>query len=294
MIKSPFINGHLTFDNKIVELCNHYSNVLCNLNLNSKSYNLSISGVIGGGKSTMLTLLYNIFSNTNYHLYTYPEYLHVGNVLGKPELNKHSHECLNKRLDGTISAFTFQHYILDMWHLLFTHNDNLKLMNTINGSNNVHVSLFERLPTDSLYSFVKRDYDNGHVSKEEFRTLFNRCRDIAKDHSIPVLNGKLLSIINYTNTKPLNESLCDVMNIVIDDLTLGNVSDSGNHTSTMDRVIRLVCDIDTSYERVMNRNRGNETSTYDKDYLKLINSYCSSTEYDNVPYDEVVEMILNE
>ena len=115
---------------------------------------IALSGPVAAGKSTLLQALYNKLSET-YRVYVIREYIDV-----LPDAN----DKLTDYLNGKISAYEFQNYILDYYE---------RSSWLINEYDYV---LVERCPIEGLQFFAKLDVNKGRMSLDEYLTLIMRAK----------------------------------------------------------------------------------------------------------------------
>lgn len=163
---------------------------------------LVITGNIGVGKSTICQLLSSLLSfvDNKIKINTYPEYirLKVDKVKDVGEL------MLQLRSDKQISVETFQHFILDFWYMILSAKD----------YKSKHLSLYERLPEDSLYCFAKRSYENKEISEDGWMRLQRRYNEIKQDFNI--FEKKDCVTFRVNNESSLVNTLSEIMKIVIE------------------------------------------------------------------------------
>jgi deoxyadenosine/deoxycytidine kinase len=132
-------------------------------------YKLCLTGTMGAGKSTILQLLSDTF--TNFNIYTHNENW-VSDFVGL--------ELLKRKISGKVSINTFQNYVIDE----FTNGLNITPLH----NNKPSMHLHERSIDDTIYSFCNFAYLKGQLSRLEFEVLFNRACAAQLRYKVPSYN----------------------------------------------------------------------------------------------------------
>ena len=127
------------------------------------SLEIIINGSVAVGKSHLQKVILNHFINE--HPVLYPEFIYEDSV---------AMELLKRRFQGTISALTFQNFILDKWELLQKQTPG-------------KINIYERLPDDAVEVF-----SNMALTEKEFEYHKERLEkltvpkysDMNKDNAI--------------------------------------------------------------------------------------------------------------
>lgn len=195
---------------------------------------IALSGPVAAGKSTLLQALYNRLSDT-YRVYIIREYIDV-----LPDAN----DKLTDYLNGKISAYDFQNYILDYYeHSSWLIND-------------YDYVLVERCPVEGLMFFAKLDVNKGRMSLDEYLTLIMRakCMTFYPDPSTGV-------------SEPTSKNR---LTIHTDDKTPDEITDIVyGHIDTID-IVQLKVKPETIKHRIIQRGRECEIDAYSDDYLKYM------------------------
>lgn len=217
-------------------------NEFCKCVINSGHVDLVITGNIGVGKSTCCQLL-TLLLKDKLQINTYPEYI---------RMEKCGEEMLKLRADKKISVETFQHFILDFWYLILHDRD----------YNSKHLSIYERLPEDSLYCFAKQSYECGDIQPDGWKRLVNRYEEIKTDFNI--FEKKDCVVVRISNESSLDKTLHSIMMTVIELLSEPKPT----------KKIYVILDVDreTYHNRIHIRNRDSEKAL-SSDILRQYESY---------------------
>lgn len=211
---------------------------------NVTNYNLIITGTIGVGKSTVSQILSNVFERNNIKVCKYPEYIaykYDGLEMGQ--------KLFEMKMNGLISTFTFQNYILDIWETLLKDNK-------FNNPNN-KINIFERIPYDAVYYFSKREFDNNNLTEWEYKTIIGRYEVIKQKYNLfEYSETKQIKIVNDNSVK----TAVDIINIIKDDLNKGIKN-------------RCVCLIITDDDKYRERLNIRDRTCEDSYTTKLLNDY---------------------
>lgn len=184
------------YSNVDKDLLNEFVNVI----KQNGHTDLVITGNIGVGKSTICQLLTTLIELTDKtcEINTYPEYirLKIDGDLGEM--------MLKLRSEKQISVETFQHFILDFWYMILSVKDH----------RTKHLSIYERLPEDSVYCFAQRSYQNGEINEDGWMRLQNRYGEIRNDFNI--FEKSDCSVYRVSNETNLYQTLNNIMKLIID------------------------------------------------------------------------------
>lgn len=193
---------------------------------------IGIYGPVGSGKSSLLEELKLSIPNS----YVVPEYI---DKLPDAETK------LKMYLEGSISSFEFQQYILDYFE---------RTANELQNSSYDFIFV-ERLPVEGIQFFAKLDLQNGRMTNEQYEELLRRAK----------------SLTFYPD--PSNESeLTRTITIKTDYLSPHQISQKVIHQliSSNVRIIKLRAELQTLKERIIRRGRECEIEHYSDDYLKIM------------------------
>lgn len=224
-----------SFKEKILPLKDKFNN-----------YNLSITGAIGSGKSTILEILNKLFIRNNFNVNSVPEYLGIDKELGGI--------LLNRRINNTISNTTFQNYIMDQYVERISNN----------GAYKYDICLFERLPDDSILCFSNiSNFDEYDLTNFDLLVLDKRMKAIVERYNIPSYRDVKTKFKKFTSG-----DLILLLNVLFDLI----VEDVNNHVKN--RIIGLEVAFELTKQRIIQRNRLGE-SNYTDEYLKRIVNFYS-------------------
>jgi len=204
------------------------------------SYNLIVTGTLGVGKTTAIKLINNILKYNHISVKSYLEYINYNNV---------GQEIFQMKMNGEVSAFTFQNYILDIWNDILKKND---------FKHSKGINIFERLPYDAVYCFSKKEHDEGNITDDEYELIIQRYKRLINEHAM----FEYTSDIKYSRliNNDMTRTIVEIFNIIKNDIEQGIKN-------------RCIClDIDDKelyYERLGIRNRTNE----DKYTQKILGEY---------------------
>ena len=188
---------------------------------------IALSGVVGSGKSTVLESLYKKLSKTH-TVYAIREYI---DVLAD------SNDKLTAYLNGQLSAYRFQDYILDY----FETSSYL--------INDYDYILVERCPLEGLRFFAKLDVKNGRMTSEEYKVLIQKAK----------------SMTFYPNPSEAKIISIDTDLMTVEDITNEIIS----YINEID-IVQLRANPDTVKRRIKERGRQCEIDSYTDDYLKFM------------------------
>ena len=219
-------------------------------------YNLIITGNIGAGKTTVIDYILERYNS--YNICHYKEYLD-NSILAS--------SMLKAKLNGELSNYIFQRYVIDSWKSRLEINEKLLLKN----NNKNTIKIWERLPDDALICFSYLDFINNLISEDEFYDLYKYTKTINKQYNVNSyfdnINSENISIINANNK--LDTVINDVEKIINEDI-------SKNQSF---RIIYLKTTPSISLSRIKHRGRAGENNytleqiiKYDTIYNNLINT----------------------
>ena len=189
---------------------------------------IALSGPVAAGKSTLLQALYNKLSETH-RVYVIREYIDV-----LPDAN----DKLTDYLNGKISAYEFQNYILDYYE---------RSSWLINEYDYV---LVERCPIEGLMFFAKLDVNKGRMSLDEYLTLIMRAKGMT---FYPDPSTSKNRLVVHTDERTPD----DILDIVY------------GHIDSID-IVQLKVKPETIKQRIIQRGRQCEIEAYSDDYLKYM------------------------
>lgn len=234
-----------------------------------KNYQLTITGPISSGKSTLLQGLMNLFKLKNLPIYPIYEYINYDTHIGG--------EMLQRFIRRELSNSTFQNYILDTYAIQLKKNKGLG------------PKLYERTIDDSIMCFANiANYNNCDLTILDLFALFNKGQGINVEYNVPtyldindpinIPSGQISKIDElrdiheqYPNgntkfTKLISNSLEDSLITV-----LGIIKKDMNESVTK-RIIGLSITLETCRFRINKRSRNGE-SEYSDEYLNTIIKY---------------------
>ena len=224
-----------------------------------KNYQLTITGPISSGKSTLLQGLMNLFKLKDLPIYPIYEYINYDTHIGG--------EMLQRFIRRELSNSTFQNYILDTYAIQLKKNKGLG------------PKLYERTIDDSIMCFANiANYNNCDLTTLDLFALFNKGQGININDPINIPSGQVNNInesrdnhnqYQNSNTKftklisnSLEDSLITVLNIIKKDMNEGVIK----------RIIGLSITLETCRFRINKRSRNGE-SNYSDEYLNTIIKY---------------------
>lgn len=197
---------------------------------------IGIYGPVGSGKSTLLDELKLHIPNS----YIIPEYI---DKLPDAETK------LKMYLEGKMSAFDFQEYVLDYFE---------QIANELQNSS-YDIIFVERLPVEGIQFFAKLDLQNGRITNEQYNKLLKRAKSLSfyPDPSEVAEQARTITIkTDYLSPHQISQK-------VIHHLKSSNI-----------RIIKLHANLQTLKERIIRRGRMCEIEHYSDDYLKtMIENY---------------------
>ena len=210
-----------------------------------------ITGPVGVGKTTILSeICKHLDGNVKYMLV--PEYIDV-----LPDAT----EKLAKYLKGELSSYNFQRYV-SVYYIQY-------LERIAKDVTDDTILIFERVPDDALWCFIKMDQMKGLISPKEHQHLSQLIAKMNDYFNLPC----------YTKTP--NQS---VVIYKSDELTL-NAESAAKYIkdSTHSKiVIGLFNDVKICYERVLKRARPGEDS-YNFNGIFMFNQ-CYANMYGNLMF----------
>ena len=250
MSENPSFNDDLLFYSTI-SFCTGQHNMPDLKLLANAHYNLIITGTLGVGKTTIISLACNILKYNHIPVNRYLEYINYNNV---------GRDLFQMKMNKKVSAFTFQNYILDIWDTLLTENDY---------KNSIGINIFERIPYDAVYCFSQKEHETGNITDSEFNLIVERYKYIINKHNMFEYSDdiKYTKIIN----NDISETIGELFNTIITDIKNGVTK-------------RCIClDIENKelyYERLGIRNRSDE----DKYTRQILNDYKKyySNKFDDI------------
>ena len=191
---------------------------------------IALNGAPGVGKTTLLNLFKLLIPNS----FIIPEYI---DELEDADMK------LKQYLEGTISAYQFQDYILDYFE---------SVANRL--TNSIYDYIFvERTPIEGILCFAHRDLINQRMTQVQYNQLLHRAKSLTfypnplEDESITI----------YTD----NLSPCQIVQHIIS--SLPSIT-----------TIKLRASLTTLKTRIHQRGRQCEIQHYNDDYLKeMIETY---------------------
>ncbi len=204
--------------------------------LDVSNYSLIITGTIGSGKTTIVEFIKRYTKNIT----MVSEFLAFDNTTGN--------QLLEYKINHTISANCFQHYILDILDKTYEQQyDRSKFV------------ILERIVDDSVDVFCDIDYRQGLLTTKEYETLKEKRDNINNKYSIPSYSTCDKIIIDTTD---LLQNLERIYDIIMDDIEHGITT----------RVIGLKISKDLSKQRITQRNRSGENN-YSDDFIRMYTEY---------------------
>ena len=193
---------------------------------------ITLNGCPGVGKTTLLNTLKTKLINA----YIIPEYI---DVLPDAQIN------LDNYLQGKLSAYQFQDYILDYYEE--------QAKELINSS--YSFILVERSPIEGVEIFAKLDWNNHRMTKAEYDCLLERAKSMSF-YPNPLLDNE--SITLYTNHRTPEQLAYLVERYIVEGCN----------------VIKLRASLSVLKSRIHQRGRIYEIEHYTDDYLKtMIKTY---------------------
>ena len=193
---------------------------------------IGIYGPVGSGKSTLLEELKSYIPNS----YIIPEYI---DKLPDAETK------LKMYLEGNISAFEFQQYVLDYFE---------QTANELQTSSYDFIFV-ERLPVEGIQFFAKLDLLNGRITSEQYDELLERAKSLSfyPDPSDATEQPRTTTIkTDYLSPHQISQK-------AILHLQTSNI-----------RIIKLKANLQTLKDRIIRRGRECEIEHYSDDYLKTM------------------------
>lgn len=205
-------------------------------------YNLVLIGPVGVGKSTICTLLYYLLDKAwetyNTDVFCYPEFLQIN--------TKEGNEILKEHLNGTITSYEFQKYILHCWTILMNNQPIAPVMEPCRRFN-----VFERCCDDSVICFSNL-WHKQHpesMSEDELQLLFKLSQVINGQYNLPTyFNPDGVSINKVANVH-ITTVLLEILSIIKYDF---------ENSSTRTSFVMLDTDVETLKHRIHVRSRPGE------------------------------------
>ena len=188
---------------------------------------IAFSGPVASGKSTIMEAVYKRLSSSH-TVHIIREYIDA-----LPDAN----DKLTAYLNGQLSAYAFQNYILDYF------DASSKLINDYD------YVLCERCPLEGLKFFARLDVKNKRMTEDEYKKLIDRAT----------------SLTFYPNP-----SDAKIMSIDTDLLTPSDITDEIiSYVDEVD-IVQLKANPTTIKERIRQRGRQCEIDAYSDEYLKFM------------------------
>lgn len=238
--RSEFIKSFMNYD-ELDDILDNFRNLIDSLD-RAFQYNIVFVGPVGVGKSTICTMLYFLldraFGNFDADVYCYPEFLRI-----EPEVG---HTVLRKHINGEMSSFEFQRYILSCWDTLMT-------TQPLSRDNNARrFNVFERCCDDSVICFsnIWNQRTPDKLNDFQFIQLYEESQKLNKRHNIPTYfrDDYITLAFDVIQTKSLYEMLTDLISIISRHIANGK--------TTM--FIMIDADLDTLSDRILSRARPGE------------------------------------
>ena len=189
---------------------------------------IALSGPVASGKSTIMEAVYKRLSKTH-TVHIIREYI---------DALSDSNDKLTAYLNGQLSAYAFQSYILDYFELASKLNTDYDYV------------LVERCPLEGLQFFAKLDVKNGRMTLDEYLLLIMRAKGMTF-YPDPSTTKNILKI--HTDERS-PEEVCDI---------------AYEHIDNVD-VIQLKVKPETIKQRIRQRGRQCEIDAYTDEYLKYM------------------------
>ena len=149
------------------KLCEHLRSIKNTL---SFPIRIVITGNVAAGKTTLMNTLTHIFTDANYTVAEYPEFIAYDG----------GYEILQKRARGEVSVYEFQTFVIQCL-------DNEICEKEIN--------IYERMPEDTCKVFCKYYYEIGKMTHDEYNTLTKQMNDMCVKHHLPrYTDGVLITL----------------------------------------------------------------------------------------------------
>ena len=211
-----------------------------------------ITGPVGVGKTSIVNEVIKYLDDRNVNYILVPEYIDV-----LPDAN----DRLTSYLQGKISSYDFQRYV-SVYYAQY-------LKQIAERITPKTILIFERVPDDALWCFVKMDYMKGLISPDEREML-----------------SKVINKMNvFLNLPSYNMAKNQAALIVKSDELVNNAKVVANFIcdSAYDRiVIGLFNDTKICHERVLNRARPGEEA-YNFNSIFMFNK-CYAELYSNIMF----------
>ena len=228
-------------------------------------YQFVIDGAISSGKSTLLQLMYNLFTSRDFKIINMPEYLNVEPVIG-PKL-------LSKYISTEITNSTFQNFILDVYRSEYVRHKN----------ENCNIMFFERIPDDAILIFANITNRNHpeDLNEQTLFALYNKLLEYNKMCNFPSYRDSKTQFSHVIGD--IEDKIFSIFDIIVNDIKQG----------INKRIIGLSTDLKTSLSRIKRRGRIEELN-YDVNYLQaIINAYEKIYKIKELNY-EMIKDIKNE
>ena len=210
---------------------------------------IGIYGPVGSGKSTLLEEIKPYIPNS----FIIPEYI---DALPDAETK------LKEYLEGTISAYDFQQYVLDYFE---------SVANELKNSSYDFIFV-ERLPVEGIQFFAKLDLMNKRITSEQYEALLKRAQSLTfyPDPSSIDSDQTITILTNHLSPFQISQKVLQCLL-----LPTGCFGDNRFHLQDV-RIIKLKASLKTIKERINKRGRQCELEHYSDDYLKtMIEKYDS-------------------
>lgn len=210
-----------------------------------------VTGPVGVGKTTILSEICKLLDGKVHYLVV-PEYI--------DELPDAT-EKLEKYLRGELSSYEFQRYVT-VYYIQYLK----KIADKITPGT---VLIFERVPDDALWCFIRMDLMKGKISSKEHQRL---------SHLIATMN-EYFNLPSYSKTQRQSALI-----IKSDELSINAkvASDFIINSSYPKIVIGLFNDVKVCHERVLQRARPGEDS-YNFNGIFMFNQ-CYANMYKNLMF----------
>lgn len=210
-----------------------------------------VTGPVGVGKTTILTeICKHLNGNVKYMLV--PEYIDV-----LPDAT----EKLAKYLKGELSSYNFQRYV-SVYYIQY-------LERIAKDVTEDTVLIFERVPDDALWCFIRMDQMKGLISPREHQHLSQLIARLNEYFNLPC----------YTKTNNQSALIIKSDELSINAKVAADFIKDSSHTKI---VIGLFNDVKICYDRVLKRARPGEDS-YNFNGIFMFNQ-CYANMYKNLMF----------
>lgn len=218
-----------------------------------KNYNkIVITGGVGVGKTTTINHLKNILTENKIKFVSIPEYLDASPI---------GADMLNNYLQGKISAFEFQEYIINYFD---------KYLSSIELTGD-EIILFERVPDDTVTCFANIWNKQGKLSDLELFTLYQQTKALNEKYNLP-------SYFKESNNNDLIHMLMNTADTKKTALRIFEEIKNENYSTKQNKtiIIGLYNTPTECLERVKNRGRDEETKNYTIETIKEFNKHYTN------------------